>query len=176
LLFARVARHDYHGHFLLTSIYSGCGVTLVFTSHLLVAFSFALALPPSLLQFAFELRALLVEAMEGEGSSILDIVGDVWKVPLPEISMTSSSSDDSSGGAASDDAEGETEDTIVMDPRKSTWSYDFWASSITVGRICVDVSYAAPQAHGIINVALHREYSPGIVFIFSKGMNDLYHI
>jgi hypothetical protein len=31
----------------------------------------------------------------------------------------------------------------------------------------VDVSYVAPQAHKIINVALHREYSPGIVFIFS---------
>jgi hypothetical protein len=30
----------------------------------------------------------------------------------------------------------------------------------------VDVSYAAPQAQGIVNVALHREYSPGIVFIF----------
>jgi hypothetical protein len=30
----------------------------------------------------------------------------------------------------------------------------------------VDVSYAAPQSHGIVNVALHREYFPGIVFIF----------
>jgi hypothetical protein len=30
--------------------------------------------------------------------------------------------------------------------------------------VSVDVSYAAPQAHGIVNVALHREYSPGIVF------------
>jgi hypothetical protein len=29
----------------------------------------------------------------------------------------------------------------------------------------VDVSYAAPQAHRIVNVALHREYSPGIVFV-----------
>jgi hypothetical protein len=33
----------------------------------------------------------------------------------------------------------------------------------------VDVSYTAPQAHGIVNVALHWEYSPGIVFIFSQG-------
>jgi hypothetical protein len=33
----------------------------------------------------------------------------------------------------------------------------------------VDISYAAPQAHGIVNVALHREYSPGIVFIFPRG-------
>jgi hypothetical protein len=40
----------------------------------------------------------------------------------------------------------------------------------------VDVSYIAPQAHGIVNVALHREYSPGIVFIFSEGSKDLYHI
>jgi hypothetical protein len=33
----------------------------------------------------------------------------------------------------------------------------------------VDISYAALQAHGIVNVTLHREYSPGIVFIFPKG-------
>jgi hypothetical protein len=30
----------------------------------------------------------------------------------------------------------------------------------------VDVSYAAPQSHRIVNVALQREYPPGIVFIF----------
>jgi hypothetical protein len=40
----------------------------------------------------------------------------------------------------------------------------------------VDVSYAAPQANGIVNVALHREYSLFIIFIFSQGMNDLYHV
>jgi hypothetical protein len=40
----------------------------------------------------------------------------------------------------------------------------------------VDVSYAAPQAHGFVNVALHWEYSSGIVFIFSQGRKDLYHI
>jgi hypothetical protein len=40
----------------------------------------------------------------------------------------------------------------------------------------VDVSDAAPQAHGIINVALHWEYSPGIIFIFSQGRKDLYHV
>jgi hypothetical protein len=33
----------------------------------------------------------------------------------------------------------------------------------------VDVSYAAPQAHKIVNVALHWEYSLGIVLIFFKG-------
>jgi hypothetical protein len=40
----------------------------------------------------------------------------------------------------------------------------------------VDISYAAPQAYGIANIALHREYSPGIVFIFSQGRKDLYHV
>jgi hypothetical protein len=40
----------------------------------------------------------------------------------------------------------------------------------------VDVSYVAPQAHGIVNVALHREYSLGIIFIVSHGRKDLYHV
>jgi predicted nicotinamide N-methyase len=40
----------------------------------------------------------------------------------------------------------------------------------------VDVSYAAPQAHGIISIAHHREYSPGIIFIFSHGRKYLYHV
>jgi hypothetical protein len=40
----------------------------------------------------------------------------------------------------------------------------------------VDVSYAAPQAYRIVNVALHREYHPTIVFIFSQGTKDLYHV
>jgi hypothetical protein len=35
-----------------------------------------------------------------------------------------------------------------------------------VPEMLLDVSYAAPQAHGIVNVALHQEYSPGFVFIF----------
>jgi hypothetical protein len=39
----------------------------------------------------------------------------------------------------------------------------------------VDILYAAPQAHGIVNVALHREYSPGIVFIFWQGRKHLFH-
>jgi hypothetical protein len=36
----------------------------------------------------------------------------------------------------------------------------------------VDVSYAAPQAHGIINVALHQEYLSGIVFFNPKGSSN----
>jgi hypothetical protein len=36
----------------------------------------------------------------------------------------------------------------------------------------VDISYVAPQAHGIVNGALHQEYSPGIVFIFFQGRKD----
>jgi hypothetical protein len=42
--------------------------------------------------------------------------------------------------------------------------------------ITVDISYAAPQAHKIVNVALHQVYSLGIVFIFSQGRKDLYHV
>jgi hypothetical protein len=45
-----------------------------------------------------------------------------------------------------------------------------------VPEMLVDVSYAAPQAYGIVNVALHREYSLGIIFIFSQWRNDLYHV
>jgi hypothetical protein len=41
---------------------------------------------------------------------------------------------------------------------------------------CIDVSYAALQVHKIVNVALHREYSPGIIFIFSQGRKYLYHV
>jgi hypothetical protein len=40
----------------------------------------------------------------------------------------------------------------------------------------VDVSYTAPEEHGIVNVALHREYSSGIIFIFFQARKDLYHI
>jgi hypothetical protein len=40
----------------------------------------------------------------------------------------------------------------------------------------VDVSYAAAQAHVIVNAAFHREYSPGIIFIFSQGRKELYHV
>jgi hypothetical protein len=42
--------------------------------------------------------------------------------------------------------------------------------------VLVDVSYATPQAHRIVSVALHREYSQGIIFIFSQGRKDLYHV
>jgi hypothetical protein len=42
--------------------------------------------------------------------------------------------------------------------------------------ISVDVSYATPQAHRIVSVALHREFSTCIIFIFFQWMKDLYHI
>jgi hypothetical protein len=48
--------------------------------------------------------------------------------------------------------------------------------NITQKAAVVDVSYAASQAHGIINVALHQEYSPGIIFIFSQWRKCLYHV
>jgi hypothetical protein len=34
-----------------------------------------------------------------------------------------------------------------------------------MSRLVIDISYAAPQVHEIVNVALHREYHLGIVFI-----------
>jgi hypothetical protein len=50
------------------------------------------------------------------------------------------------------------------------------SSPTTTSEMLVDVSYAAPQVHGIINVALPREYSLCIVFIFSQGRKYLYHV
>jgi hypothetical protein len=73
--------------------------------------------------------------MEDKRSLILDIVGDVSKVPLPEVSKASSLSYASSAGAASDEAKAEAEDNIVVDPRETVQCYDFRASFITVGRI-----------------------------------------
>jgi hypothetical protein len=53
-------------------------------------------------------------------------------------------------------------------------------SQLTPSRIlhmaAIDVSYAALQVHRIVNVALHREYSPGIIFIFSQGRKNLYDV
>jgi hypothetical protein len=53
-----------------------------------------------------------------------------------------------------------------------------WRVSYKVpGRVLTfDVSYADPQAHEIINVALHWEYSPCIIFVFSQGTKDFYHV
>jgi hypothetical protein len=45
---------------------------------------------------------------------------------------------------------------------------------LTLRDVSVDVSYAALQAHEIVKLAHHQEYSPGIVFIFSQGWKDLY--
>jgi hypothetical protein len=47
---------------------------------------------------------------------------------------------------------------------------------IALARTFVDISYAALQAHRIVNVELHLEYSPGIIFIFSEGRKYLYHV
>jgi hypothetical protein len=63
----------------------------------------------------------------------------------------------------------------------TTWQFNLFflqqviKDSITL-RDVVDVSYAAPQAHGIVNVALHRDYSLGIIFIFSEWRKNLYHV
>jgi hypothetical protein len=51
-----------------------------------------------------------------------------------------------------------------------------WPPFPSPDRLAIDVSYATPQVHGIVNVALHREYSPGIIFIFFQGGKNLYHV
>jgi hypothetical protein len=50
------------------------------------------------------------------------------------------------------------------------------SSPAMMPEMLVDVSYVAPQVHGIINVALHWEYPLGIVFIFSQRRKDFYHV
>jgi hypothetical protein len=60
-----------------------------------------------------------------------------------------------------------------LDGMEKAWS--LLDSTIFTSSI-VDISYVAPQVNGIVNVALHREYSPGIIFVFSQGRKDLYHV
>jgi hypothetical protein len=71
--------------------------------------------------------------MEGEGSPVIDIMGNVPEGPLPEASTASFSSDASSSGAASDVAETKAEASV--DPCELMRSYEFGASSVTVGHI-----------------------------------------
>jgi hypothetical protein len=54
------------------------------------------------------------------------------------------------------------------------WAWTLWGTLVVWAH--VDISYAAPQAHRIVNVALHVEYSRSIIFIFSQGRKDLYHV
>jgi hypothetical protein len=49
-------------------------------------------------------------------------------------------------------------------------------ADVIVDDVAVDVSYVALQAHGIVNVALHRGYSPGVIFIFFQGRKYIYHV
>jgi hypothetical protein len=55
-------------------------------------------------------------------------------------------------------------DDIIFGSTNQSFCDEF--SKIMTDRF-VHVSYAAPQAHRIVNIALHWEYSPGIIFIFS---------
>jgi hypothetical protein len=72
-----------------------------------------------------------------------------------------------------EDAEDEEEDEDANDGEEATTPP---CCHTTTSCAPADVSYAAPQAHGFVNVALHREYSLGIVFIFNQGRKDLYHL
>jgi hypothetical protein len=71
--------------------------------------------------------------LEGDGSPVIDFVGDVSNGPLQEASTASSLSDASSLGAASDVAKAKAE--VSVDPRELVWRYDFGASSVTVSLI-----------------------------------------
>jgi hypothetical protein len=73
--------------------------------------------------------------MEEEHSLILDIVGDEPEAPWLEVSVTGSSSKDSSGGGSGDDADAKVEDIRVVDLHESVRSYNFGASTVTVGHI-----------------------------------------
>jgi hypothetical protein len=50
------------------------------------------------------------------------------------------------------------------------------SSPAMVPEMLIAVFYAAPQVHRIVNVAFHRVYSLGIVFIFYQVGKDLYHV
>jgi hypothetical protein len=55
-----------------------------------------------------------------------------------------------------------------MTPNKEpSAAENFLAKSTRCVKDAVEVSYVPPQAQKIVNVALHREYSLGIIFIFS---------
>jgi hypothetical protein len=76
--------------------------------------------------------------MEEEHSLIINIVGDMSKAHLPEASIGSSSFDASSGGATRDAVKADVEDAV--DLRELARSYDFGASSVTVGHPAARIS------------------------------------
>jgi hypothetical protein len=45
--------------------------------------------------------------------------------------------------------------------------------SLSINHVVIDISYAAPQAHEIINAALHREYSRYRIYIFPREEGSL---
>jgi hypothetical protein len=64
----------------------------------------------------------------------------------------------------------------LSDPLVGWWNVWFFLRNSADMQLPVDVLYPAPQVHGIVIVAVHWEYSPGIVFIFSLGRKYLYHV
>jgi hypothetical protein len=51
--------------------------------------------------------------------------------------------------------------------------HDHWEQGSVQDRVTVS---GGQNRNEIVNVALYREYSPGIVFIFSQGRKDLYNL
>jgi hypothetical protein len=74
--------------------------------------------------------------MAGEHSPVLEeVVGGEAEVPWPEVTVTDSSTREDTGNRSKDDTGDLDEESGVMDPRESMWSYDFGPSTTTVGRI-----------------------------------------
>jgi hypothetical protein len=93
---------------------------------------FGLANSPSLSCTCLKLRELLALVMEGEGSPVIDIMGDAPKGPLSEASTASSSFDASSSGPLA---------MLLKSKLRLPWIHvnsrgaEFRASLVTVGRI-----------------------------------------
>jgi hypothetical protein len=117
--------------------------------------------------------------MEGEGSPVIDIMGDASKEPLLEASMASSSSGASSLGATSDVAKAEAD--VSMDPRKVMRSYDFRGSSVTVSHMwqLESLGYFAEGSARELGEVVVPEPNPdeAVVFkdFFSAGLWMLPH-
>jgi hypothetical protein len=73
--------------------------------------------------------------VEVERSPILDVVGDDTEVSRLEATTIGSLSGDTLSGRTRDGIDAQGKESEAVDPRDSMWSYDFGASTVTVGRI-----------------------------------------
>jgi hypothetical protein len=74
--------------------------------------------------------------MEGEHSPVIEwVVGGETEVSRPEETTTGSSSGDASSDKFGDGTYAPGEESKIVDPLESSRSYDFGASTATIGRI-----------------------------------------